>query len=113
VQFPPGNWIASASSYRGGGGGGQAEELGRLHEGQPGENAESEELGLDRILERELLKSLVEGKEIMIGQGNGRLGSFQVDPSSVATALDPAAPACVLDEDSPHRLSRFASTRRV
>jgi hypothetical protein len=72
-----------------GGGDGQAEDLGRLGQGQPGEDAELRELGLGGVLGGELLEGLVEGQQVVVGLRRGGLGGVEVDAAALAAALEP------------------------
>ena len=73
---------------------------------KPGEDAELDELGLDRVLGGELLEGLVEGQQVVVGLGRGGLGGVEVYPAAVAAALEPVSPPGVLDQDPPHGLGR-------
>ena len=75
-------------------------------DGQPGEDAKLNELGLDRVFLGELLQGLVEGQQVVVGLGRGRLAPCRGRPGAVAAALQPVTAAGVLDQDSTHGLGR-------
>jgi hypothetical protein len=54
----------------------------------------------------EAIEGLVEGDELVIGDGGRDAVGIEVLPVSVAAALDGLTPAGLLDEDAPDRLGR-------
>ena len=48
-----------------GGGQGDVEAIGRLLQGQAAEEAQLDELGLERVVDRELLQGLVQGQDVL------------------------------------------------
>ena len=87
-----------------GGGQGDAQALGRLLQGQAAEEAQLDELGLERVVERELLQGLVQGQELLRGPAGAEGVEVRVfAPPAAAVLLAPLA-AGVLDQDAAHRL---------
>ena len=81
----------------------QAKDLGRLGQRHPGEDAELDKLGLDRVLRGKLLEGLVEGQQIVVGLGAAGCAASR-SSGAVAATLEPVPPAGVST-----RIRRMAS----
>ena len=73
---------------------------------KPREDAELDDLGLDRFDLGQPLQGLVEGQQVLVNPGYGRLYLVEVNPGTVTAALESVVTAGVLDQDSTHGLGR-------
>jgi hypothetical protein len=77
---------------------------GDLGHGQPGEEAEVDQLGLRRVFCRQLGEGLVEGFKVFGWFLCQETHCLQVDTQATATVLDTFLAASLFDQDQAHRL---------
>ncbi len=75
------------------------ETTGRFFDRQPGEEAQLDQLGLLRVLGRELVERLIQGQKIIRRRRHKCIGRVQVNTLPVAAPLAAVLAAGVIDED--------------
>ena len=84
------------------------QEISHLIHRESGEKAKLHYPGLTRVQGSEVLKGLVQPGKVDFSAWEWRDGFIKCHPVPIPSALGPAAPAGMVDENTTHRLCRYA-----
>ncbi len=75
-------------------------------DGHANEEAQLDHFSLDLALRRQFVQRIVDGEQLIIVAGEGKLGLIEIDPLLSAAVPHGALSASVINENAAHRLGR-------